>query len=153
LIAAETGHLVLVAIRAHDVDQAITKMVNFFEPSEHARARLRIVETLRLITTQRREVIALGQTEERSFYELMETHTAQGWCTFDQSLAKAHVTGLITEETATLYATNRNRLTRYFDEGSKQLGMAAEPALSLRLDKTVPVKPAEPPSLRLTAQP
>ena len=69
-----------------------------------------------------REVIALGETEERSFYEIMETNTASGWCTFDQSLAKAHLAGTITEETASLYATNRNRLTRYFDEGSKQLG-------------------------------
>ncbi|MGV3533723.1 MAG: type IV pilus twitching motility protein PilT [Chthoniobacteraceae bacterium] len=173
LIAAETGHLVLVAMRAHDVDQAITKMVNLFEPSEHTRTRLRIMETLRLLSTQRlvprngggrvliqeiignnlrvREVIAMGQTEERSFYELMETNNALGWCTFDQSLAKAHLAGSITEETATLYATNRNRLTRYFDEGAKQLGMAAEPTLSLRLDKTVPAPtpPQEAFSMRL----
>jgi twitching motility protein PilT len=129
------------------------------------------METLRLLATQRlvprvgggreliqeivgnnlrvREVIALGETEERSFYEIMETNTASGWCTFDQSLAKAHLAGTITEETASLYATNRNRLTRYFDEGSKHLGRATEPALSLRLD-AAPATPGVP-SMRLSS--
>ena len=37
LTAAETGHLVLVALRAHDAAQSVARMVNFFEPSEQSR--------------------------------------------------------------------------------------------------------------------
>ena len=76
-----------------------------------------------------------GEGEDRSFYEIMDATTA--WNTFDRSLTRACLDGLIEDDVALLYATNRNKLTRMLDDGRKQAGqqkpMAAPAGTGLRL--------------------
>ncbi len=62
----------------------------------------------------------------------------QGWTTFDQSLQRACIAGLIDEETALHYATHRNKLSRLLDEARKRQGVAEQSSAGLRLDDPKP---------------
>ena len=81
-----------------------------------------------------REAIALGEADGRSFYDIIEANATFGWTTFDQSLYRAYQAGLVTEETADLYATNKAKMTRYIDGVKKQRGLADDKPTGLKLD-------------------
>ncbi len=156
LTAAETGHLVLSTIHTINAGQAISRILGMFELAEETHLRLRLSETLRYIVSQRlapkvgggrllineimganlrtREAVALGETEGRSFYDIIESNATFGWTTFDQSLHRAYSANLITEETATLYATNKAKMTRYLDSEKKERGLASDAPTGLKLD-------------------
>ncbi|RYD76280.1 MAG: twitching motility protein, partial [Verrucomicrobiaceae bacterium] len=172
LTAAETGHLVVSTLQTINAGQAINRMLGMFELTEQALLRLRLMETLRWSISQRlvprvgggrylvqeimganlriREVISQGEAEGRSYHDIIESNAAAGWCTFDQSLVNACIGGFITEESALLYATQRNRVSRMLDDARKRLGQVEEPeiAMNLRLDETLkittppPIEPA-----------
>ena len=84
-----------------------------------------------------RETIMLGESDVRSFYEIIEAQSTYGWTTFDQSLRRAFSTDVITEETAELYATNKTRMTRYIDDVNKERGLADDKPTGLRLDPSI----------------
>lgn len=156
LTAAETGHLVLSTIHTINAGQAINRILGMFELSEETQLRLRLSETMRYIVSQRlaprigggrllineimgsnlrtREAIALGETEGRSFYDIIESNATFGWTTFDQSLLRAYQGNLISEETANLYATNKAKMTRYIDLEKKARGLANDAPTGLKLD-------------------
>jgi twitching motility protein PilT len=97
-----------------------------------------------------RETIAFGETDNRTFYDIIESNVTFGWHTFDQSIARAYEAELVTEETANLYATRKGKVTRAVDNSKKRRGLAAENAANLRLDKALdPVPEALPGSLTL----
>jgi len=85
-----------------------------------------------------RETVALGETESRSFYEIIDAQATFGWATFDQSIRKAYEGGLVTEEIAELYSTNKGRMTRFIDDVKKARGVAEEKPTGLRLDVDLP---------------
>jgi hypothetical protein len=63
-----------------------------------------------------------------------------GWHTFDQSLLNAFGNELITEETAILYSTDKNRVRRDLDQLKKQRGLTSLDAPSgLRLNIPKPI--------------
>lgn len=156
LTAAETGHLVLSTIHTINAGQSINRILGMFELAEETQLRLRLSETLRYVVSQRlapkvgggrllineimgsnlrtREAIALGETDGRSFYDIIEANATFGWTTFDQSLSRAYQAGLITEETADLYATNKAKMTRYIDGVKKQRGLNDDTTTGLKLD-------------------
>jgi twitching motility protein PilT len=68
------------------------------------------------------ESIRLGESEGKSFYEIIEASYPFGWRTFDQSCLESFESGIITEETAMLYATKRGLLTRNIDKLKKTRG-------------------------------
>lgn len=160
LTAAETGHLVVSTLQTINAGQAINRMLGMFELTEQALLRLRLMETLRWIVSQRlvprlgggrhlvqeimgsnlrvRETIAQGESEGRTYYEIIECNAAFGWSTFDQSLVRAYMSGAISEESALLYATQRPKLTRMLDEARKRSGQPDEPAMDLRLKSAPP---------------
>jgi twitching motility protein PilT len=127
-----------------------------FDLAEETQLRLRLSETLRYVVSQRlapkvnggrlmlneimgsnlrtREAIAHGEADGRSFYEIIEANATFGWTTFDQSLARAYQAGLITEETANLYATSKGKMTRYIDDVKKKRGLDREQPTGLKLD-------------------
>lgn len=168
LTAAETGHLVLSTIHTINAGQAINRILGMFEQSEEAQLRLRLSETLRWVVSQRltpkigggrvlvnelmgsnlrtRETITHGETDGRSFYEIIEAQTTYGWTTFDQSLRRAFEQGAITEETAQLYATNKARMTRFIDDAKKAPGLADNKPTGLRLDVLTPPPASAPPA-------
>ena len=157
LTAAETGHLVLSTIHTISAGQSINRILGMFELAEETQLRLRMSETLRYIVSQRltpkvnggrimineimgsnlrtRETIALGETDGRTFYEIIEANSTFGWTTFDQSLSRAYQANLISEETANLYATNKAKMTRYIDNVKKQRGLDHEEESGLKLDR------------------
>jgi twitching motility protein PilT len=142
LAAGETGHLVLTTMHTISAGQTINRIAGMFDAAEQSYIRLRLVETMRYIVSQRlvpkigggrhlvqevmgsnlrvRDTIVQGEGEGRSFYDLIDANTSFGWHTFDQSLMRAAAAGMIEDETALLYATNRNKLTRMLDEARKQ---------------------------------
>ncbi len=156
LTAAETGHLVFSTLHTIDAGQSINRILGLFDRSEEAQLRLRMADTLRYVVSQRlapkrgggrlllteimgpnlrtRETVALGETDGRSFYEIIEASSTFGWTTFDQSISRAYEAGLLTEETAHLYATRKGKVSRAIDDVKKMRGTAQETLSGLRLD-------------------
>lgn len=157
LSAAETGHLVLSTLHTVDAGQSINRILGMFELAEETQLRLRLADTLRYVVSQRlapkiggggrvllteilgpnlrtREVVAFGETENRSFYDIIESSSALGWTTFDQSIARAYDAGLITEETAAAFATRKGKVTRAIDLTKKSRGAESQAGSGLRLD-------------------
>src|SRR4051812_14959054 len=129
LSAAETGHLVLSTLHTIDSGQTINRILGMFETEEQEQIRARLADTIRWIISQRlapkieggrhplleimgsnlrvQETIRMGESEGKSFYEIIEASQPFGWRTFDQACLEAYETGKITEETAILYCTKR----------------------------------------------
>lgn len=177
LTAAETGHLVLSTIHTINAGQSINRILGMFDRHEEAQLRTRLSELLRWVVSQRlaprvgggrvlineimgsnlrtREAIVHGEEEGRTFYEIIEAQATFGWNTFDQMLRQAYEAGVITEETAQLYATNKSRITRLIDDAKKKHGVAEEKPTGLRLDMDMPppaprpFEPAPPLGFRL----
>jgi twitching motility protein PilT len=165
LTAAETGHLVLSTLHTVDAGQTINRIVGMFDRNEEAQLRQRLAESLRYVVSQRlapkrtggrvlllelmasnlrvRETVAFGETESRTFYEIIDSSVAFGWMTFDRSIAHAFEADMITEETAYLYATHKGRITRMLDDVKKRRGIKGDEGSGLRLD--LPNQPAPPP--------
>ena len=144
LAAGETGHLVLTTMHTISAGQTINRIAGMFDSADQAYIRLRLVESMRYVISQRlvpkigggrqlvqevmgsnmrvREAIVHGEADGRSFYDIIDANTAFGWQTFDQSLTRAAIDGKIEDETALLYATNRNKLTRMLDDAHKVHG-------------------------------
>ena len=107
LSASETGHLVLSTLHTVDAGQTINRILGLFEPEEQEQIRARLADTLRWVISQRlvpkvgggrfalleimgsnlrtEETIRLGETEGKSFYEIVEASQPFGWRTFDFS--------------------------------------------------------------------
>jgi twitching motility protein PilT len=156
LMAAETGHLVLSTLHTVDAGQAINRILGLFSLGEEQQLRIRLADTVRYIVSQRlapkigggrhllteilgnnlrtKETIALGEDEHRSFYEIIEASSPFGWMTFDQSVLNAYESGYITDETATLFATRKGRVTRGIDLIQKSHGVDNDLESGLRLD-------------------
>ena len=156
LMAAETGHLVLSTLHTVDAGQAINRILGLFSLGEEKQLRIRLADSLRYVISQRltpkvgggrwllteimgynlrtRETIALGEGDHRSFYEIIEASVPFGWMTFDQSILSAYENGLITEETAKLYASRKGRVSRGIDIIQKTRGMETDLDSGLRLD-------------------
>src|SRR6266849_10095262 len=105
LCAAETGHLVFSTLHTIDAGQTINRILGLFEPEEQEQVRYRLADTLRWVISQRlaprigggrfplvevmgsnlrtKESIMLGESEGKSFYEIIDAANTYGWRTFD----------------------------------------------------------------------
>src|SRR5437899_540118 len=155
LSAAETGHLVFSTIHTIDAGQTIGRILGMFEPEEQEQIRARLADMLRWVVSQRlvpkigggrhalleimgsnlrvQESIRLGESEGKSFYEIIEASQPFGWRTFDFSSLEAYETGKITEETALLYCTKRGPVARGIDNIKKSRGESTTTMSSLRM--------------------
>src|SRR6266700_340943 len=155
LSAAETGHLVLSTIHTIDAGQTINRILGMFEPGEQEQIRARLADMLRWVVSQRlvpkvgggrfalieimgsnlrvQESIRLGESEGKSFYEIIEASQPFGWRTFDFSCLEAYEQGKISEETALLYCTKRGPVTRGIDNLKKARGESTTTMSSLRM--------------------
>ena len=79
------------------------------------------------------ESIRLGESEGKSFYEIIEASHPFGWRTFDHSALEAYGEGKITEETALLYCSKRGPVARGIDNIKKSRGESTYNAHSLRM--------------------
>src|SRR6516162_3515254 len=155
LSAAETGHLVLSTLHTIDAGQTINRILGMFEPDEQEQIRARLADTLRWVLSQRlvpkiepgrfalleimgsnlrtQETIRLGESEGKSFYEIIEASQPFGWRTFDFSALEAYGQGMISEEVALLYCTKRGPVARGIDNIKKTRGEATHNMSSLRM--------------------
>ena len=144
LNAAETGHLVFSTLHTIDAGQTINRILGLFDPEEQEQIRYRLSDTLRWVISQRlaprigggryplvevmganlrtKESIMQGESEGKSFYEIIEASQTFGWRTFDYSCLEAYKKGLITEEIALLYSSKRGHVTRGIDLIKKTRG-------------------------------
>ena len=155
LSAAETGHLVLSTIHTIDAGQTINRILGMFETEEQEQIRARLADMLRWVVSQRlvpkigggrfamleimgsnlrvQESIRLGESEGKSFYEIIEASQPFGWRTFDFSALEAYEKGLVTEDTALLYCTKRGPVTRGIDNIKKTRGESTTTMNALRM--------------------
>jgi twitching motility protein PilT len=155
LSAAETGHLVLSTLHTIDAGQTINRILGMFETDEQEQLRARLADTLRWTLSQRlvprvgggryalleimgsnlrvQETIRLGESEGKSFYEIVEASQPFGWRTFDYSALEAYEQGKITEETALLYCTKRGPVMRGIDGIKKGRGETTTDLNALRM--------------------
>lgn len=137
LSAAETGHLVLSTLHTVDAGQTINRIVGMFEQEEEQQIRIRLADTVRWICCQRllpkegggrvaafeimgsnlntKDLILNGETEDKTFYNLIKGMTAFGFMTFDQSILELYRKELISEETAMAYASKKAIVGRGID--------------------------------------
>ena len=137
LSAAETGHLVLSTLHTVDAGQTINRIVGMFSQEEEQQIRIRLADTIRWVICQRllpkvgggrvalleimtsnlrvKDTIINGETEDKTFYEIITNGDAYGMWTFDQHILKLYQEGLITEETAMAYASRKAVVGRGID--------------------------------------
>lgn len=164
LSAAETGHLVLSTLHTIDAGQTINRILGMFETEEQEQIRGRLAETLRWVISQRlvpresggrfalleimgsnlrtQETIRLGETEGKSFYEIIEASQPFGWRTFDFSALEAFEAATISEENALLYCTKRGPVTRGIDNIKKGRGESTTDISTLRMKEKEAAKAA-----------
>ncbi len=137
LAAAETGHLVMSTLHTVDSGQTINRILGFFEQEEQPQIRNRLTDTIRYIVCQRllpkeggdrvaafeimannlrvRDLIINGETEDRTYYDVIEDGSALGMQTFDQHILELYEQGLISEETAKIYGSRKSAIGRGLD--------------------------------------
>lgn len=178
LSAAETGHLVLSTLHTIDAGQTINRILGMFEPEEQDQVRVRMADTLRYVISQRlapkvrggrqalleimgsnlrtKETIVQGESEGKSFNEIIDASETYGWRTFDRACIDAYDQGLIDEETALMYCTKRGVVSRAIDNIKKMRGEAMNDFSNLRMTGLVdtpvngtPAAPGVPAGIKL----
>ena len=155
LSAAETGHLVLSTLHTINAGETINRILGMFEAEEQEQVRVRLSDSLRWVVSQRlapkvgggrhalleimgsnlriQETIRLGESEGKTFYEIIESSFTFGWRNFDQACIDAFENGIITEENALLYCTKRSVVSRAIDNVKKARGEVTSDMGSLRM--------------------
>ncbi len=157
LTAAETGHLVFSTLHTIDAGQAINRMLGMFEREEQPQIRNRLVDTIRWIVSQRllprvaggrvaameilctslrvKDLILNGETEEKTYYSVIQKGSALGMRTFDQHILELYSDGIISEETAVTYCSQRNEMNRGIDQIKAQRGEATTSLTDLTMEE------------------
>jgi twitching motility protein PilT len=168
LSAAETGHLVMSTLHTIDCGQTVNRILGMFETEEQEQIRIRLADTLRWVVSQRlapkvgggrqalleimgnnmrtKESIEKGESEGKTFYEIIESSYTFGWRSFDQAVVDAFEQGLITEENAALYCSKKGVVTRRVDNIKKIRGEQTSSVSNLGMKKEEHThKPGPPP--------
>jgi twitching motility protein PilT len=158
LSAAETGHLVLSTLHTVDAGQTINRILGMFNSEEENQIRIRLADTIRWIVCQRllpkvgggrvasfeilgtnlriKEIILHGESEGKTYYDIMQAGRAFGMTTFDDYITDLYAKGLITEETALSYASRRGVVGRGIDAVKSSRGEATTDIDNLEIDIT-----------------
>ena len=82
-----------------------------------------------------KDMVPHGETEEKTFYDVMERSQAFHMMTFDQCIAEHFKHGLITEETAMAYASHRSVMGRAVGAIKSERGEKTTTIEGLEIDK------------------
>ena len=157
LTAAETGHLVLSTLHTIDAGQTINRILGMFEQEEQPQIRNRLVDTIRWIVSQRllprigggrvaameilrtslrvKDLILNGETEEKTFYHIINEGSALEMRTFDQHILELYGRGLVTEKTAITYCSQRAEMNRGLDRVKAERGEATTNLTDLSMEQ------------------
>jgi twitching motility protein PilT len=121
LTAAETGHLVFATLHTQDAASTVDRLIDVFPAAQQGQIRAQIAGTLQGVVTQTLLPTADGQGRVpaveilfpedavrnlirqhkiEQIYSVMQTGTARGMITLEQSLADLVLRGVVTEEIA-----------------------------------------------------
>ena len=156
LSAAETGHLVLSTLHTVDAGQTVNRILGMFSTEEENQIRIRLADTVRWIVCQRllpkvgggrvaafeilatslrvTDTIMNGESEGKTFYEIMQAGKAFGMTTFDDYIVGLYEKELITEETALAYASRKGIVGRGIDSVKSSKGEATTDIEELAMD-------------------
>ncbi|MCK9363978.1 MAG: PilT/PilU family type 4a pilus ATPase [Syntrophales bacterium] len=157
LSAAETGHLVVSTLHTVDAGQTINRILGMFPAEEEIQMRIRLSDTVRWIACQRllpkvgggrvaafeimganmrvRDTILNGESDGKTFYEIIQAGKAFGMITFDDYIVELFSKGEITEETAKAYASNKGIVGRGIDSVKSARGQETTDIGKLQVDK------------------
>ena len=157
LSASETGHLVLTTLHTTDAGSTINRILGMFPNEDEQQIRIRLADSLRWIVCQRllpkigggrvasfeilstslrvKDAILNGESEGKTFNEIMEAGNAFGMLTFDQHMVSLYEQGLITPETAMAYASHRGAVGRGIDMIKSARGEATTDIAKLEIDR------------------
>ncbi|MEK7846468.1 MAG: twitching motility protein, partial [Nitrospinota bacterium] len=82
-----------------------------------------------------KDTILNGESEGKTFYEIIDAGEAFGMMTFDRCILNLYKEGLITEETATAYASRKAIVGRGIDQIKAARGEKTTPIEGLSLDE------------------
>jgi twitching motility protein PilT len=165
LNAAETGHLVLSTLHTIDAGQTINRIIGMFPRDEENQIRLRLADAVRWIACQRllpkegggrvaafevvstslrvKDVILHGESEGKTFHDIITQGKAFGMMTFDDCIITLFSQGIISENTAIAYSTNRAIVNRGLDMVKKTRGEQTTTLGSLEVDRAYGKKKPE----------
>ncbi|MGB2690399.1 MAG: PilT/PilU family type 4a pilus ATPase [Desulfobacterales bacterium] len=154
--AAETGHLVLSTLHTMDAGQTINRILGMFPTEEENQIRTRIADSIRWIVCQRllpkvgggrvaafeilrtnlrvKDSILHGESEGKTFYDIMQAGKAFGMVTFDDYILALYEKGIIAQETAMAYASRKDVLGRGIDTIKTVRGEATTDIEDLKVD-------------------
>lgn len=154
--AAETGHLVLSTLHTLDAGQTINRILGMFPTEEENQIRTRIADSIRWIVCQRllpkvgggrvaafeilrtnlrvKDSILHGESEGKTFYDIMQAGKAFGMVTFDDYILALYEKGIIAQETAMAYASRKDVLGRGIDTIKTVRGEATTDIEDLKVD-------------------
>jgi twitching motility protein PilT len=157
LSAAETGHLVLTTLHTIDAGSTINRILGMFTTEEERQIRIRLADSMRWIVSQRllpkigggrvatfeilgtnlrvRDSILHGEAEGKTFYDIMQQSNAFGMITFDQHLIGLYEQGLITQDTAVAYASEKGMVGRGIDAIKSSRGESTTDIEKLEIDR------------------
>ncbi len=157
LKAAETGHLVLTTLHTVDAGSTINRIIGMFSTEEETQIRTRLADTVRWIVCQRllpkvgggriaafeilgtnlrvKDSILNGESEGKTFYDIMEAGKPFGMTTFDSYIVHLYELGVITQETALAYCSRRGVVGRGIDNVKSARGEKTTDIDKLEIDK------------------
>ncbi len=163
LSAAETGHLVVSTLHTMDAGQSVNRIIGMFDLEEERLIRIRLADSMKWIISQRllpqvgggrvaalevlgnslrvQEAIIHGESDGKTFYEMMEQSEPFGWITFDSSITRLYEQGKITEQTAVAYASRRALVKRRMDQIKAGRGEKTTDIRGLKMDREYRVEP------------
>ena len=163
LSAAETGHLVVSTLHTVDAGQTINRILGMFSSEEEQQVRIRLADTIRWVVCQRllpkegggrvaafeimgtnlrvKDTILHGESEGKTFYEIIQAGKAFGMISFDDYIVGLYEQGVISEDTAKAYASNKGVVGRGIDSVKSARGMSTTDIGNLEIDSGYGRKP------------
>ena len=157
LRAAETGHLVFTTLHTVDAGSTVNRILGMFSTEDAEQIRIRLADTMRWIVSQRllpkvgggrvatfeilgsnlrvKDLILHGESEGKTFYDIMEASNAFGMITFDQHIVGLFEQGLIAQETALGYCSHKGVVGRGIDSIKSARGEATTDIGNLEIDR------------------
>lgn len=157
LSAAETGHLVLTTLHTIDAGQSVNRIIGMFDKEEERLIRIRLADTMRWSISQRllpkigggrvaafeimgtnlriQEAIIHGESEGKTYYEMMQQSRHFGWTTFDDYIANLYEGGIVSADTALAYASKKAVVKRAIDQVKSARGEKTTDIDGLAIDR------------------
>lgn len=156
LNAAETGHLVFSTLHTTSAGNTINRILGMYTTEEEHQVRFRLAESLRWVVGQRllpkikggriaifeimqnnirvKNSIINGESEGKTFYEIIESGQAYNMQSFDQHIVRLFEQGLIDEKTSLAYASSRANVRQGIDQVKSRRGEKTSDIDGLSID-------------------